>query len=164
MDKLAQELLILLREILASQRRLLRIAIARQEAMRLFEVDKLNGFMEQERTEVQVAGKLDEGRKNLISRFRLALGAGIEPTVSEIAKRCSEPTKTQLLCLATEIKGVVGQLDRHTRINATVSETVVKGLSKVMKIMTGMAQHAGLYMRNGRKAAIRGIHLLEITA
>ena len=35
---------------------------------------------------------------------------------------------------------------------------------KVLKVMTGLAQHAGLYMRNGRKAAIRGIHMLEITA
>jgi hypothetical protein len=59
---------------------------------------------------------------------------------------------------------VVEQLDRHTRINAKVSETVVKGLAKVLRVMTGMAQHAGLYMRNGRKAALRGIHMLEITA
>ena len=29
--------------------------------------------------------------------------------------------------------------------------------------MTGLAQHAGLYMRNGRKAALKGIHLLEVT-
>ena len=28
----------------------------------------------------------------------------------------------------------------------------------------GLAQHAGLYMRNGRKAAMHGIHLLEVTA
>ena len=84
--------------------------------------------------------------------------------MTEIAKLCGEPTKTQLLCVAVELKDVVQKLNQHTRINATVSESVVKGLAKVMKVMTGMAQHAGLYMRNGRKAAIRGIHLLEITA
>jgi hypothetical protein len=58
----------------------------------------------------------------------------------------------------------VEQVERNTRINATISETVVKGLAKVLKVVTGLAQHAGLYMRNGRKAALHGIHLLEVTA
>jgi hypothetical protein len=164
MDKLVEELLILLREMLAGQKRLLQIALLRREAMRIFEIDKLNGLMEMERVELQVAAKLDDRRKMLIHKFRQVLGKGVEPTVSEIAKCCKEPSKTQLLCLATEVKDVVMALDQNTRINAKVSETVVRGLAKVMKVVTGMAQHAGLYMRNGRKATIRGIHMLEITA
>ena len=59
---------------------------------------------------------------------------------------------------------MVEKVERNQRINATVSEAVVKGLAKVLKIVTGLAQHAGLYMRNGRKADLRGIHLLEVTA
>lgn len=164
MDKLVNELLKLLREILASQEALLRIAMARQEAMRVFDVEKLPALQEQERIEMQRGEALMQRRKMLVHQFGSVLGQGVEPTVSEIAKRCGEPAKTQLVVIASQIKTVVGELDRHTRINAKVSETVVKGLSKVMKVMTGMAQHAGLYMRNGRKAAIRGIHMLEITA
>jgi FlgN protein len=164
MDKLVQELLILLREMLGGQRRLLQIALVRREAMRVFEIEKLNGLMEMERAELLGAAKLDEQRKALIYRFRQVLGKDVEPTVSEIAKRCGEPQKTQLLSVAAELKGVVVELDQNTRINAKVSETVVRGLAKVMKVVTGLAQHAGLYMRNGRKAAIRGIHMLEITA
>ena len=164
MDKLVQELLILLREMLGGQRRLLQIALVRREAMRVFEIEKLNGLMEMERTELLGAAKLDEQRKALIYRFRQVIEKGVEPTVSEIAKRCGEPQKTQLLSVAAELKGVVLELDQNTRINAKVSETVVRGLAKVMKVVTGLAQHAGLYMRNGRKAAIRGIHMLEITA
>ena len=68
------------------------------------------------------------------------------------------------LALAGQIRQIAEQVERNNRINATVSEAVVKGLAKVLKVVTGLAQHAGLYMRNGRKAALHGIHLLEMTA
>ena len=99
-----------------------------------------------------------------MNQFTNLLGRGVEIKVSEIAKRCGEPAKTELLVVAAEIKAVTEQLDRNMRVNAKISESVVKGLAKVLKVMTGLAQHAGLYMRNGRKAALRGIHMLEITA
>jgi hypothetical protein len=81
-----------------------------------------------------------------------------------VAKRVNEPVRSQLLATAAELKAVVEKVDRHTRINAKVSDAVVKGMARVLKVVTGMAQHAGLYMRNGRKAAVAGIHLLEVTA
>lgn len=164
MDKLVSELLNLLREILASQQRLLQIAVARQEAMRVYEIEKLNVLIEQEKIETQKAETFANRRRVLMNQFTNVLGRGVEIKVSEIAKRCGEPAKTELLVVAAEIKAVTEQLDRHTRMNAKISESVVKGLARVLKVMTGLAQHAGLYMRNGRKAAIRGIHMLEITA
>ncbi|MGN6369964.1 MAG: flagellar export chaperone FlgN [Phycisphaerae bacterium] len=164
MDKLVTELLNLLREILASQQRLLQIAVARQEAMRVYEIEKLNVLIEQEKIETQKAETFANRRRVLMNQFTNVLGRGVEIKVSEIAKRCGEPAKTELLVVAAEIKAVTEQLDRHTRMNAKISESVVKGLARVLKVMTGLAQHAGLYMRNGRKAAIRGIHMLEITA
>ena len=164
MDKLILELMNLLRDMLATQQRLLQIATMRQEAMRAFDIERLNGILEQERAETQRAESFEKRRTTLVQQFRAILGKGVDPSVSEIAKRCNEPVKSQLLGLAGQLRAVVEQVDRTTRINAKVSETVVKGLAKVLKIMTGLAQHAGLYMRNGRKAALKGIHLLEVTA
>ncbi len=164
MDKLVAELLTLLREILASQRILLQIAVARQEAMRVYEIDRLNALIEQEKQETQKAESFSNRRRVLMNQFTNVLGRQVEMKVSEIAKRCGEPAKTELLVVAAEIKGVTEELDRNMRVNAKISESVVKGLAKVLKVMTGLAQHAGLYMRNGRKAALRGIHMLEITA
>lgn len=164
MDKLVAELLTLLREILASQQRLLQIAVARQEAMRVYEIDRLNALVEQEKVETQKAESFSTRRRVLMNQFTNVLGRGVEIKVSEIAKRCGEPSKTELLVVAADIKAVTEQLDRHMRVNAKISESVVKGMAKVLKVMTGLAQHAGLYMRNGRKAALRGIHMLEITA
>ena len=68
------------------------------------------------------------------------------------------------LMARAQIKASVELVERNTRINAAISDGVVKGMAKVLKIVTGLAQHAGLYMRNGRKAALHGIHLLEVTA
>jgi hypothetical protein len=164
MDDLVTELLNLLRELLAGQERVLALALARREAMRTFDVARLEMMAEQERAEAQALVAIDLKRKALIARFKTALGRGVEPTVTEIARRIPEPRKSELLGLAGKIRMVVEQVDRNTRINATVSDTVVKGLAKVLKVVTGLAQHAGLYMRNGRKAALHGIHLLEITA
>ena len=132
--------------------------------MRTFDVDRLEALTEQERIEVQNLAAIDRQRAGLIAQFKAVLGRGVEPTVSEIARRSGEPQKTQLLGLAAQVKTVVEQLERNNRINTAISETVVKGLAKVLKVVTGLAQHAGLYMRNGRKAALHGIHLLEVTA
>jgi hypothetical protein len=164
MDKLVAELLTLLRELLAGQDRLLKLALARREAMRVFDIARLEMLAAQERTETLRMAGLDRQRQTLAGQFRAVLGKGVEPTVSEIARRVNEPVKSRLLGLAGQLKETVEQVERNTRINATISETVVKGLAKVLKVVTGLAQHAGLYMRNGRKAALHGIHLLEVTA
>jgi uncharacterized membrane protein YdfJ with MMPL/SSD domain len=163
MDKLILELITLLTEMLLTQQRLLQIATSRQEAMRSFDVERLNTLLEQERGETQRAEGYEQRRNKLVQQFQSLAGKETPASVTEIAKRAGEPMKSQLLGLAGQLKGVVEQLDRHTRINAKISETVVKALAKVLKVMTGLAQHAGLYMRNGRKAAMKGIHLLEVT-
>jgi hypothetical protein len=164
MDKLITELLKLLRELLAAQQGLVTLALARRDAMRTFDVERLNMLSAREHAEMQALGQLESRRKALVAQFRTFLGRNVEPTVSEIARRAQEPARSQLLAVAAQIKEAVEQLDRNTRINASVSEAVVKGLAKVLKVVTGLAQHAGLYMRNGRKAALHGIHLLEVTA
>lgn len=164
MDKLAAELLTLLREILAGQQHMLKLVLARREAMRSFDIARMERMVEEDRLAAQQLANLDRRRQSLVAQFRALLGKGVEPTVSEISKRIGEPHKSQLLALAAQVRETVEQVERNTRINATVSEAVVKGLAKVLKIVTGLAQHAGLYMRNGRKAALHGIHLLELTA
>jgi hypothetical protein len=164
MDKLVLELINLLTEMLLTQQRLLQIATARQEAMRSFDIERLNTLLEQERTETQRAESYEQRRTTLVGQFKNIMGKNTPASITEIAKRANDPMKSQLLGLAGQLKSVVEQVDRTTRINARISETVVKGLAKVLKIMTGLAQHAGLYMRNGRKAAMKGIHLLEVTA
>lgn len=163
MDKLVLELLTLLRELLASHQRLLQIALMRQEAMRAFDVRRLTDLLEREKMEMQRLETVEKLRRILVEQMKLLMGRQTPATISEIAKRVAEPQRSTLLGLAAQIKATVEQLDRNNRINAKVSEAVVKGLSKVLKIVTGMAQHAGLYMRDGRKAALRGIHTLEVT-
>lgn len=164
MDKLAQELLNLLREILAGQQRLLKLGIARRDAMRCFDVARLDILAGQEKVEVQRLTALERRRQTLAGQIKAQLPRGMEPTVSEVAKRVQEPLKGQLLVIAAQIRDCAHQVERNARINATVSEGVVKGLARVLKVVTGFAQHAGLYLRNGRKATPHGIHLLEVTA
>jgi hypothetical protein len=164
MDKLVMELLELMGELLAGQQRLLTISTSRREAMRAFDIERLEMLLEQERGETQNLMGLDRMRQGILGQMKREMGAGAVINVTEIAKRVSEPRKSQLLGLAGQIRTVVEQVERNTRINATISETVVKGLAKVLKVVTGLAQHAGLYMRNGRKASLHGIHLLEVTA
>jgi hypothetical protein len=164
MDKLLPELLKLLRDLMAVQERLLSFVKARREAMRTFDIARLGTLAEQEKQLTEALVAIDRRRQTLIGQFKPFMARGVEPTISEIAKRVTEPVRSQLLGLAAQIKQSVEQVERNKRINATISEAVVKGLAKVLKVVTGLAQHAGLYMRNGRKAALHGIHLLEVTA
>src|SRR5580704_8573273 len=103
MDKLIAELLTLLRELLATQQRLIALALTRRDAMRAFDIERLNSVALQEHKEMQIMTLLDGQRKNMVAQFRALLGKNIEPTVSEIAKRAKEPVRTQLLTLAGQL-------------------------------------------------------------
>ena len=162
MDKLVQELISLYQDLLASHERQLALAQGRLEAMRAYDVPLLTTLMEREEIESQNLEKLELRRKDVTVRLRRAMGT--EPTTTLIAARTAEPQKSQLLGLAGRLRQVLEQVERINRINAKVSQAVVKSLAKVLKIVTGVAQHVGLYNRSGRKAAVAGIHILELTA
>lgn len=164
MDKFGQELLQLLKELLVAYRQLQAVASQRQEAMRTFDVERMNALLEQERPLTERLEALEKARRMLVEKIKFFGGRGFEPTTSAIAAKCGEPLKTQLLVTAAGLRDAVESLNRVNRINSKVATTVVQSLARVLKIVTGIAQHAGLYMRNGKKASVSGIHLLEVTA
>ncbi len=162
MDKLVAEMIELLENLVAAYNRLLVIAERRREALGAFDTDMLNKLLEREQYEIGHCQNLEMTRKTLVEKFKRELGRNIEPTSSEIARRCPEPLKSRILVLSGQIRETMANLDRNNRINHRASQAVVGAIGRVMKVVTGLAQHAGLYMRNGRKASIRGIHLLDI--
>lgn len=164
MDKPANDMIELLRELLEAHERLLAIATARQEAMRTYDVSALNTLLDRERQETAALETLELRRKQAIAQYRATMGLSAELTVSEMAKRTGEPQRTQLLAISGKLKGVMERLERINRVNAKVSSAVIASIGKVLKVITGMAQHAGLYMSNGRKATMKGIHLLDAVA
>lgn len=161
-DKLASELVTLLQDLLLVHERLLILAQARQDAMRAYDVTHLAALVEREEVEGRTLAQMELRRRELMVRCQRLLG--FAPTTSQVAARCREPIASQLTGLAAKLRDTIERIDRLHRINARVNQAVVKSLAKVLKIVTGVAQHAGLYMRNGRKAALAGIHLLELTA
>jgi flagellar biosynthesis/type III secretory pathway chaperone len=161
MDKLANEMTKLLAVLLAIHERLLVIATARQNAMRAFDMEALNRLLERERHELAGLESLERARLAIVAQFRQIMGKNAEPTVTQIAAGIGEPARTRLLVLSAHLKTAVEKLHRANRINSKVCQGVIKSISKVLKVITGMAQHAGLYMANGRKAAPSGVHLLD---
>lgn len=164
MANLNDNMIELLQDMLVAHERLLSIANARYEAMRAFDMPALNALMAREQQEVQTLATLEQRRKQVMAQFRAVLGPRVEITTSEIAKRCDPQTRERMLALAGQLKSVVEQLAKINRINSKVSGSVVQSLARVVKVITGMAQHAGLYMKNGRKAALAGVHMLDATA
>src|SRR5436309_3292801 len=118
MDKLVAELLTLLRELLAGHERLLGLALARRDAMRSFDIGRLEVLSEQERVQMQLLAVLDRRRMALSPQFRPHI-RNAEPAVTEISRRSAEPARSQLLTLAAKIKEVVEKVERNSRINAT---------------------------------------------
>jgi len=162
MDKLVAEMILLLESLLAAYTRLLAIADRRREAMGAFDTRMLNGLLEQEREEIQRCQNLEQARRTLVEKFKRELGRNIEPTTSQIARRCPEPQKSRVLVLSAQLRETMEKLARSNSINHRASQVVAGAIARVMKAVTGLTQQAGLYMRNGRKAVIRGIHVLDI--
>ncbi len=164
MADLNENMIELLKDMLEAHERVLGIANARYEAMRAFDMQSLNMLMAREMAETQALGALENRRRDLMAKYRVALGPKVEICTREIAKRADAPTAERMLALAAQLKDVVGKLEKVNRLNARISGSVVQSLAKVVKVLTGMAQHAGLYMKNGRKASLRGVHMLDATA
>lgn len=164
MANLNEGMIELLQEMLHAHERILAIANARFEAMRAYDMVALNILMAREQQEISALQGLEKQRKDLMAQFRAVLGPRVEITTSEIARRADAKSRERMLALAAQLKSVVEQLARVNRINAKVSGSVVQALSRVVKVITGMAQHAGLYMKNGRKASLAGVHMLDATA
>jgi hypothetical protein len=162
MDKLVAELIELLGELQAAYSRLVAIAENRRDAMRSLDAQLLTRLLEREAREIVRCQQLELSRKDLVERFKRELGRHIQPSTTEIARRCPEPLKTQILVRAGQLRQTMEQLDRSNRINHRASQAIIGAIARMMKAVTGLAQHAGLYMRNGRKASIRGVNLLDI--
>lgn len=161
MDKLATELLNILRGTKAAHERLLALANQKLDAMRTYDVELLIKLTEREREELLAAEQLEAARKSLVIRLAAALKPA-EPTTSNVAARVADPLKSQLLIAAAELRVVVERLTKANRLTGKISVAVVQSVAKVLKVFTGIAQHAGLYGRNGRKSALQGVHVLDI--
>ena len=70
MDKLANQMIDLLAGLLAIHERLLVIAIARQDAMRAFDMEALNRLLEREKMELPGLEPLERSRLAVIAQFR----------------------------------------------------------------------------------------------
>ena len=164
MANLNDNMIELLEAMLQAHERILALATARYEAMRAFDMPSLTGLMAREEQEVQALTDLEKRRKEVTAQFRAVLGPRVEITTSEIARRADAATRERMLALSGRLKAVIEKIDRINRINSKVSGSVLQSLSRVVRVITGMAQHAGLYMKNGRKASLRGVHMLDATA
>lgn len=164
MANLNDNMVELLEAMLQAHERILALATARYEAMRAFDMPSLTSLMAREQQEVQALTNLEKRRKEVIAQFRAVLGPRVEITTSEIAKRADAASRERMLALAGQLKAVIEKIDKINRINSKVSGSVLQSLARVVRVITGMAQHAGLYMKNGRKASLRGVHMLDATA
>ena len=161
MEKLAQEMLAMLRATKTAHERLLAMANLKLDAMRTCNVDELLSIAERERQELLTVEQLELSRRNLMARLSTALRP-LPATTSSMASQVNEPLKSQLLVAAAELRTLVEQLARVNRVTSKISLAVVHSAAKVLKVITGIAQQAGLYGRTGRKAAVQGVHLLDI--
>lgn len=161
MDKLVLELISLLQRLLVAQQKLLDLSTQRKNAMAAFDIEGLNAILANEERHLQLLATMEIERKALIEKFRPLMGR-FQPTVTEIARRCPPQQKEQLLGLAATVRDTVEKLDRLNRINHRITQAVLQNISKVAKIVTGLATHAGLYTPRGIKAPLRGVHTLDL--
>jgi hypothetical protein len=161
MDKLVMELIALLQKLLLAHQQLIELAGQRQMAMKTFDIPKLEKLVLREDSLTESLVVLDAERRGLIARIKPLLGK-FEPTITHIAARCPQPQKDQLLALAAALRGAIEQFSKTQKTNQRITQAVVANFAKVLRVVTGLAQQAGLYTRRGQKAALRGIHTLDL--
>lgn len=164
MANLVEQMIVLLGDLIASHDRMYSLAMARHDAMKAYDVEAMQSLMGKEQIEAHQLAELEKRRVELIRDFRGVLGRKAVINTTEIAKHAEPEDREKLLALAGKLRESIEKLDRLNKLNGRISAAVVNSIARVLKAITGMAQHAGLYKSNGKKMAVGKIHVIDAVA
>lgn len=137
------------------------------DAMRHYDLSRLEALTENEQQMVQDT-LTQENRCTDLARFatkELVPGKrGNLATASELARACREPQRSQLLSLAAMLKQMAEKVQRLNRINSIASEKILNHFDGIFRIFAQSGCDIGLYQRAGKKAFLEQNRLVDAIA
>ena len=154
------ELEAILQQMLAEHRKLLSYVGQHEEAIKAFDLKKMDAAARlQEASRLRIA-LLEQRRRAAALQVARASGITGELTVRKLAE-LHPPRAAALNQLRTELRETIEQITARTHVSGKVAGAVLGHLNTVVRLIAGVVEKAGLYTKNGIPRVSSRIGVME---
>jgi flagellar biosynthesis/type III secretory pathway chaperone len=160
MPPLLQELLGVLRRLVAEHQALLRELEAQRDAMKrldLASLDAATRAQEQSRSRIV---QLEQRRRAIVEQLARSLKLTAPLSLAKLAQASSEHGAA-LLALRDELRSLIEQVRVAGQVSTRVAGAVVGHMNTVLRLIGTVAQQAGGYTRSGAPRVASRIGVME---
>ena len=160
MSRQLAELEIVLAQLVAEHRGLLKQLTVQQAAMQAFNLDAIEaGVREQDAARRRIAA-LEVRRRGLTDQLAKLLRVPGKLTLARLAD-LHPPRRAELLRLRAELRQAIAETGARATIAGKLSAAVLGHLNTVVRLLAGAVEKAGVYTRTGAPQMSRRIGMME---
>jgi len=160
MSRLAQELELLLDQMIVEHRKLLQYVDLHQSAMKQMDLAAMEqSRSQQEACRLRIKG-IDSRRKSAVQQLMKLHKLAAEPTLSQIAE-LYPALSTSLIAKRDTLRRIAGDLALRTNVSGKLAGAVLGHLNTAVKFIASAVQNAGVYTKTGIHKVAPRIGALE---
>ena len=167
MSEAVEQLIEKMQEDLQSHQELASVLENKLDAMRHYDISRLEALTLSEQRLADVIGMSEGKRKEIIRRATAevfpARGDG-RATAKELAAEVDEGYKGKLLMLSSMLLEVVEKVRRLNQINKLASQKILGHFDQIFRIISQTGNELGLYGRGGKKSVMEQNRLVDAMA
>ena len=167
MNQTLENLIEVMNEELQSQRDLAQMLENKLDAMRHYDISRLEALSISEQRLLDLMGHIGRRRTDAVA----AATDDLLPTqpvgrvsVAQLAERASIEQRNRLLALAALLKDVAQQVQRLNRVNALATNKILGHFDGIFRIIAQAGRDIGLYGSAGKKALLEQNRLFDAIA
>lgn len=163
MSRLVSELEIVLQNLLAEHRKLLKVVEAQETAIRTMDLAAMDACAsQQEAARLRIAA-LDTQRKNVVMQLvrTMRIDAKVDVLTLKRLAELHPPRRAALLKLRGELREVAEAIAERTKVSGRVTRAVLSHLNRAIRLLANAVERAGVYTRHGVPKMPRRIGAME---
>ena len=168
MANAVEQLIAALQDELQGHQKLSAILDGKLDAMRHFDVSRLESLRQKEQRLLDSVRMIGQRRLEAVNRATAELWPQRRRarfmTAKELAQAAPEPQRSKLLALAAMLKEVAENIQRLNRINAIATKKVLGHFDHIFNIIAQSGRDIGLYGRAGKKSIMELNRLVDARA
>ena len=163
-----EQLIEAMQEELRSHKKLSALLDGKLDAMRHFDVSRLEALRQNEQRLLDRMRMIGRGRAEATHRAVRQLlpqrRIGAPATARELASATPEPAHSKILALAAMLKEMAQDIQRLNRVNAVATRKVMGHFDQIFRVIAQSGRDIGLYGRAGKKSLTEQNQLVDAIA
>lgn len=148
MSRQLSELELLLQQLVAEHRKLLKHVDAHQAAMKAMDLRAMDAAASQQEAARLRIATFENKRRALAVVVARQLGMQGDPTVTRLAEHFPQ-RRAELLKLRDELRETIVEVAARTNVAGRLAGAVLGHLNTVVRALAGAVEQAGVYTKNG---------------